>query len=223
MNENRISYILVFIYVFSYVICDGELGSGSERFKIEGKIFVPFVNDLEWISSTKIIIDGGRYLGFLKSDGAFSVSNLPSGSYSIEVINPSYVFEPARIDITSKGKFRARKMNNIQLNAVSTINYPLKLKARSRINYFQEREKWSITDMIFSPMVLMMVLPLIMVMVLPKLINAQDPETQREMQSQMNFLTPKNNIPEFSEFLTNLLSGGPKKPSQSRTKPSKRR
>lgn len=92
-----------------------------------------------------------------------------------------------------------------------------------------------------------MVLPLIMVMVLPKLINAQDPETQRvnishkvenkniikyctlsltlfqEMQSQMNFFTPKNNMPEISEFLTNLLSGGPKKPTQSRTKSSKRR
>lgn len=57
-----------------------------------------------------------------RSDGAFSVSNLPSGSYSIEVINPTYVFEPARIDITSKGKFRARKMNNIQLNAVAIVN-----------------------------------------------------------------------------------------------------
>lgn len=66
MNENRISYILAFIPLLSFVICDIEVASGNERYKIEGKVFVPFVTDLEWIHSTKILVDGGRYLGILK-------------------------------------------------------------------------------------------------------------------------------------------------------------
>lgn len=37
-----------------------------QRYSIEGKVLLPFPNEQEWISSTKVIADGGRYLGFLK-------------------------------------------------------------------------------------------------------------------------------------------------------------
>ena len=81
------------------------------------------------------------------------MNNIPSGSYILEVSNPSFVFEPARVDINSKGKIRARKLNNLQPAAVQGITYPLKFKSRGKANYFQAREQWRITDLLFNPMV----------------------------------------------------------------------
>lgn len=78
---------------------------------------------------------------------------LSSGSYVFEIANPSYVFESIRVDINSKGKIRARRVNNIQPSAVQTVAYPLRFKARGLASYFHTREQWRITDFLFSPMV----------------------------------------------------------------------
>ena len=50
---------------------DGEEGGydGSQRYKIEGKITIPFTNDQDWLSMiaiTRVILDGGHFLGFLR-------------------------------------------------------------------------------------------------------------------------------------------------------------
>ena len=79
---------------------------------------------------------------------------VPSGSYIVEVFNPSVYFEPIRVDVTSKGKIRARKVNHVQPSAVSQISYPLKFKSGLPFRYFQQREQWRITDFLFSPMVI---------------------------------------------------------------------
>lgn len=68
-------------------------------------------------------------------------------------MNPTVYYEPVRVDINSKGKFRARKVNNIQPSAVSQMTYPLKFKPGFPYRYFQQREQWRITDFLFSPMV----------------------------------------------------------------------
>jgi len=197
------SELIVYLLV---ALCSAESEESSHTtYKIEGKVSVPHAPDSSWISNTRVLVEGGQYLGLIKSDGTFVVTNVPSGSYVVEVVNPKYVFEPARVDITSKGKIRARKVDNIQHSKV-TVSYPLKLKARSTANYFQKREQWRITDFIFNPMVLMMVLPLLLLMVLPKLINTQDPDTQKELQQSMNLMSPRQNMPDASELLTKVCS-----------------
>jgi hypothetical protein len=59
-------------------------------------------------------VNGGEHIGLLKEDGTFVVGGLSSGSFVIEVIHPQFQYESARVDITSKGKLRARKVNYIQ-------------------------------------------------------------------------------------------------------------
>lgn len=122
-----------------------------------------------------------------RADGTFEVTNLPPGSYLVEVSNPDYFYEPVRVDINSKGKMRARKVNYIQTSAVQQLPYPLKFKAKGPFKYFQVRETWKITDFLLNPMVIMMVLPLLFIMVLPKMINA-DAETQRVKRKNMILL-----------------------------------
>ncbi|GIY34071.1 ER membrane protein complex subunit 7 [Caerostris darwini] len=167
----------------------------------------------EWLLGTKVLINGGERLGFLRNDGSFHVSNLEPGSYVIEVVNPNHIYEPARVDINSKGKFRARKLNYVQTNLVQQLPYPLKFKMRAPYKYFQVREAWRITDFLMNPMILMMILPLLLIMVLPKMMNAADPETQREMQ-QMQM--PKYDVPELSEVMTTFFTGGKRPPSRNR-------
>ena len=71
----------------------------------------------------------------------------------MDVTNPSYLFESARVDITSKGKIRSRRVNHLQPNLVKTLPYPLEIRDRGKATYFQPREQWRVQDFLFNPMV----------------------------------------------------------------------
>ncbi|VDI08706.1 Hypothetical predicted protein, partial [Mytilus galloprovincialis] len=88
-----------------------------------------------------------------KSDGSFVISGLPSGSYVVEVSHPAFIFDAVRVDITSKGKIRARKVNYLQPNQVKSQTYPLFIQERQKTKYFQDREQWKVIDFLFNPMV----------------------------------------------------------------------
>lgn len=72
----------------------------------------------------------------------------------LEVINPNFVYEPVRVEINSKGKIRARKVNYVQTSLVNQLPYPLKLKPLGQHRYFKIREQWRLTDFLFNPMVI---------------------------------------------------------------------
>ncbi|KAF5280328.1 hypothetical protein FQR65_LT03137 [Abscondita terminalis] len=175
------------------------------RYLIEGKVFPPDqpFTPANWQANTRLHVNGGEFLGFVKEDGSFIIHNVPSGSYILEVLHPEFSYEPIRVEINSKGKFRARKVNHIQTSIVIQVPYPLKLKPLGRTRYFQIREQWRVTDFLFNPMILMMILPLILIMILPKMLN--DPETKKEME-QIGSLT-KFEMPEVSDLVTNFLAG----------------
>lgn len=88
-----------------------------------------------------------------REDGSFVIHNVPSGSYVIEVLSPNFSYEPVRVEINSKGKLRARKVNYIQTSQVVPVPYPLKLKCLGQTRYFYTREQWRATDFLFNPMV----------------------------------------------------------------------
>ena len=147
---------------------------------------------------------------YCRADGSFEVNNLPPGSYLIDVTNPNYLFEPVRVDITSKGKLRARKVNYIQTSAVQQLPYPLRFKPKTPFKYFQTRENWKVTDFLFNPMVianwdknneivvcsmkinqccfvwfpdqvLMMLLPMLLILVVPKMVNVEEGQKVRRL------------------------------------------
>lgn len=201
-----------------------------------------FGSESNWQRDTQVVINGDdeQLLGFLKNDGSFQISSVKPGSYVVEIKNPDYVYEPVsfypfylkysklnplfwqvRVEINPKGKFRARKVNYIQPSQVIQVPYPLKLKAFTRFRYFQQREQWKITDFLFNPMVLMMVLPLLLLLVLPKIMS--DPETKKEME-QLNLL--KSNDFEISEMITSFFTGAQpakEKPKSQQDKTKKKR
>ncbi|ETN85628.1 hypothetical protein NECAME_06331 [Necator americanus] len=149
----------------------------------------------KWAANSRVLLNHGEYIGFVREDGSFVVDN---------VENVDFVFEPIRVDITAKGKIRARKLTVLQPNVVNQLPYPLKLSAREATRYFRKREEWRITDMLFNPMVLMLVVPLIIMLIIPKM-TANDPQLQKEI-SEMQM--PKLDMPDVSEMMANLFGGG---------------
>ncbi|XP_067633137.1 ER membrane protein complex subunit 7 homolog [Eurosta solidaginis] len=196
-------------FMLSVAKCDLVIGQDdtsdemSGLFAIEGKIYSPEPEGKQHLD-TSLSINGGEYKGFLREDGTFIISSVPSGSYVLEVHHPNYYYEPIRVEINPKGKFRARKVNYVQPSQIIQVPYPLKMKAYTRFKFFQTREQWKITDFLFSPMVLMMVLPLLIMLVLPKIIN--DPETKKEIEN-IQFPKVSNEMPEISEMITSFFSG----------------
>uniref|UniRef100_UPI00358F3A3E endoplasmic reticulum membrane protein complex subunit 7-like n=1 Tax=Myxine glutinosa TaxID=7769 RepID=UPI00358F3A3E len=185
----------------------------AEGFRIEGRVSVPGAKAQEWISSARLLVDGGEYTALLRTDGSFTVHSIPSGSYVVEVASPNFKFDPVRVDITSKGKIRARKVNYIKSSEVVSLPYPLRLRAVGAPSYFLKRETWKWTDFLFNPMVLMMAVPLLIIFLLPKVVNTNDPEMRKEMEQSMNMLSPNKDLPDVSELMTRFFTS--KKPSKS--------
>ncbi|CAO1297911.1 unnamed protein product [Diamesa hyperborea] len=223
--------IFVFLSLFfllknvSSNIQDQEVGeeNTSGWYQIEGKVYSPEIgSENTWQQNTIISINGGEFQGFLKEDGSFIISKVPFGSYVVDIINPDYNYEPVRVEINPKGKFRARKVNHVQPSQIIQVPYPLKLKALTRFRYFQQREQWKITDFLMNPMVLMMLLPLLLLVVLPKIMS--DPETKKEMEN-LKLPSLGGDMPDMSDMITKFFGGGaPAKPAVTeKAKPSKKR
>jgi len=221
-----IAFIFVFMSVgisslISAASSDLEIDMESSSFQIEGKVAPPDPKPKDWYWTTKITLEGGKRMAYLKEDNSFAITGLPSGSYLLEVTNPDYYYESVRVDINSKGKVRARKVNNVQPSQVNQLPYPLRLKSQGRFKYFQAREEWKITDMLMNPMVIMMVLPLLLITVLPKMMN--DPETKREMEQMQQQMNVNNQMPDMSELLASYFGGGAaEKPKRRPAKPLRR-
>ena len=89
---------------------------------------------------------------------------------------------------------------------MTQLPYPIKAKPLGKFRYFEKREEWKVTDVLFNPMVMMMVMPLLLITVLPKMM--QDPDTKKEMEEMQAKMNVQSQIPDMSEMITSLWGGG---------------
>ncbi len=133
---------------------DSKDSEERKLYKVEGEVDIEGVDISVWGPRTRVLVDSGKYIGYLKASGEFQIVNIPSGSYTIEVVSPNHIFESVRIDISGKtGKIRARKLNLLKPNAVTSLSYPLKFQTTKRAEFFQKRESFNILSMLKNPMV----------------------------------------------------------------------
>ncbi|KAH8292819.1 hypothetical protein KR054_009696, partial [Drosophila jambulina] len=151
-------------------------------------------------------INGGQLKGFVRLDRRFTISGVPNGSHILEVHHPDIYFQPVKVEITGKGKFRARKVSYTQPSLINQVPYPLRLQPRFRRNYFYLREQWRLVDVLMSPLVLSMLVPMLCMIILPMMIN--DPVAKKELDS-IQFPKMKE-LPDFSDMLSSYLSGAAK-------------
>ncbi|KAK7603567.1 hypothetical protein V9T40_003566 [Parthenolecanium corni] len=206
----------------SLVTCAKNPEKLANLFDIEGVVYppdtLPHNKKIAWLTETRVYLKGGNHVGFLRENGSFVLSKIRPGSYIVEVVSSNYVYEPIRIDVNNRGKFRARRINYVQSNQITPLPYPLKLKALGPARYFQVREQWRLIDLFFNPMVLMMILPLACIMLLPHVMN--DPEAKKDMEQLQNLT--KYDMPEVSEMITSFFSGSNEKQNCRPSKQSKK-
>ncbi|KAI3410149.1 hypothetical protein GPALN_006507 [Globodera pallida] len=206
-----VAFCLFFhLFVFASSEQNGTISTTQQLFTIEGKAIVSAEMQQKkpnWRANARIFVDYGKFVGFVKYDGSFALHDIPSGSYILEVASSDFLFESVRVDITNTGKIRARRLNLLQPNIVSTLPYPVKLTSRHPMKYFRMREEWRVTDVLMNPMLLMMGAAFFLVVLMPKL-AAQDPQVQKEMQ---NMQLPKVDMPDMADMLANIWSSGSSK------------
>ncbi|KAH8356967.1 hypothetical protein KR200_009315, partial [Drosophila serrata] len=174
-------------------------------YTIEGVILRP-LKDLSpklHMRDISLSINSGQFKGFVRSNGLFTISGLPNGSHVLEVHHPDIYFQPVRVEITGKGKIRARSVSYSQPSMLRQLPYPLRLQPLFRRNYFYVREQWHLIDVLLSPLVLSMLVPMLCIIILPMVIN--DPETKKELD---NIQFPKmKEMPDLCDMLSSYLSG----------------
>lgn len=184
-----------------------EQNAQNTLYTIEGEILYPdrghkrFRTD--WPAETTLSINGGEYKGFVRLDGSFIISGIPSGSYILDIYHPDLKFQSLRVEINSTGKIRARKLSFLRSLPIHKVPYPLYLKPLGFFQYFRKREQWNIIDYVMNPVILITVAPLLLTLLLPRLIN--DPETKREIEA-AQFPKISNVVPDLSDILTTFLA-----------------
>ncbi|KAI1729079.1 ARP2/3 complex 20 kDa subunit (ARPC4) domain-containing protein [Ditylenchus destructor] len=210
--KRRLSFTFIVLSILYCAVCYAsdmqEIENDDQNFSIQGRASLrpEMISPSNWWAKSRVLVNYGKYIGFVREDGSFVVDGVPSGSYIVEISNTDYIFEPVRVDITSKGKIRARRLNLLQPNTVNTIPYPLQLVARQPARYFRTREEWRITDVLMNPMVIMLLVAFFLLIVTPKLAGSQD---KADMQVQM----PKMDMPDMADMLASLFGGDGKKGS----------
>lgn len=85
-----------------------EFEDTTGRYTIDGKVYSPelFAPNSNWQKDTVVTINDGEYNGFLREDGTFVISNVPSGSYVVDIVNPDYLYESvSRLDTQNRKEF----------------------------------------------------------------------------------------------------------------------
>ena len=111
---------------------------------IQGRVTIENEDELNWLSETFVVADGGKYHGYLIQNGEFTINRVPSGSYLVEVVSPKYIFDPVRVDITKSGRIRVREVYFTKLikklkNMI--LGYPLHFKTNKTAKLLEERER----------------------------------------------------------------------------------
>lgn len=78
-------------------------------------------------SDARVLLNGGQYVGLVRVDGTFVITDVRPGSHLLEVVNLNeWLFEPVRLDISArdKGKVRASPLNK----PMERLAYPLVIR-----------------------------------------------------------------------------------------------
>lgn len=77
------------------IIGEDDGGGAGSLYTIEGKVYPPDLGSSEnWQLGTVVTVNGGEFKGFLREDGSFVISSVPSGSYIVEINDNDYFYEP---------------------------------------------------------------------------------------------------------------------------------
>ncbi|XP_047323410.1 ER membrane protein complex subunit 7 homolog [Impatiens glandulifera] len=182
--RSRPIIFLVVSFLIGFFFLQPVLSSVAARsddgHTINGRVKIPGVLSGK-LSDVKVILNGGKRVSFLSTDGYFSFNDIPAGTHLIEVNAIGYFFSPVRVDVSARypSKVKAALTENRKgLNE-------LVLEPMNEEHYFEIREPFSIMSVVKSPMGLMIGFMMIVMFVMPKMIENIDPEEVKKAHEEM--------------------------------------
>jgi ER membrane protein complex subunit 7 len=152
---------------------------------ISGEIFPPKspADRKAWSASRIKLSLSGQRTAYLDASSSFSFHNVPDGVYLLETLDSVFFYKPVIIEVVGEN-VQARDPNSFKNDR---IIHPLRIQAEHSINYFEQREPFSILSILMNPMVLMTVVMLGMAFFMPKMqMDPDQMKEMKEMQKQMS-------------------------------------
>mmetsp|Transcript_28204 Transcript_28204/g.67739 ORF Transcript_28204/g.67739 Transcript_28204/m.67739 type:complete len:189 (-) Transcript_28204:191-757(-) len=169
------------------LLCLAAAVAGAATTRLQGQISIPSggkFSGKSYMSSTRLILDGGVHEALPSADGSFEIDGVSEGAHSLQVAHPELKFEPVFVETTSRrdGTLQVNAFQqDIQHGKQAKLKYPLSLSPTDTVSYFEAREEFNILSVLYkNPMMLMMVFMGGMMFLLPKL--QPDPETLKQLQ-----------------------------------------
>lgn len=126
-----------------------------------------------------MVLNGGQYVGLVRSDGSFVIHDVPPGSYLLEVHSIELSFQPLRVDVSARDKGKIRVSSPHRRG--ERLSYPLVLRSSSKNTYFQVRPPFDPWTLIKNPFAI----PIILFCVVALCMKMIDPQSLEEARAQM--------------------------------------
>jgi hypothetical protein len=192
-------------------------GCEAARFELSGRLLAPqseLSDPRKFFASARVTLNGGQYTSFVTEDGRFSFEDLAASSYSLEVYSLTHIFDSLRFDVQGVKNVKVYRASILASMAVAVPYSPvdgLELAPQAPIAYFEEKQGFSVLDLLKNPMVLMMGLPLVLMLLMPKMTAGMSKEELESVQ-QNSILNQNSNaaqqMPDLSSMLAGYTSGG---------------
>ncbi|KAF8508118.1 hypothetical protein JB92DRAFT_2955032 [Gautieria morchelliformis] len=163
------------------------------------------------IPDARVVLDDGRWFGYVRRDGRFAIPNVDEGTYTLSVVSHDFQFDQLRIDVSTAEPHVSvhAYVPGVPLFPAPPVSfiYPIVLSARARNSYFARREAFNPLDMLKSPMMLMMLVTGGLLFATPYLMANMDQEALSEVKGRQNkLLAAQNSIQNMDiDGLANLL------------------
>ncbi|KJH39838.1 hypothetical protein DICVIV_14267, partial [Dictyocaulus viviparus] len=79
---------LLVSFTFIVISLTSEKMASAERslFSVEGNVLFPSspISQQNWAADSRVLLNHGKYIGFVGEDGSFIIDNVASGSYIVQ-------------------------------------------------------------------------------------------------------------------------------------------
>ena len=148
------------------------------------------------LQGTKVILDG-KVVTYPTDQGNFAFQGVEEGMHFVEVWDVMYTYPTVLVEVAASG--------NIAYDATPSalrhekLVYPLKLTADKPISFYERREPFSISSILFNPMVLILGVTVFFTMFSPN--SMLDPEQMKEMKEMQKKMSKDMSNSWFSNLL----------------------
>lgn len=128
------------------------------------------------LQGVKLILDG-KVVTYPTDHGQFVFQGVEEGMHFMEVWDMTYTYQIVLVDVSASGNSAYDATPSALRH--EKLSYPLKLTADKPISFYERREPFSISSILFNPMVLILGVTLLFTMFSPN--SMLDPEQMKEM------------------------------------------